>query len=65
MQGNDVNRLLVESLQGNDVDRLLVDKLVRVVSKREGLAGELNSARATLVGDLKREQDGLVAIAVV
>jgi hypothetical protein len=48
-----------ESSQGNNVD-WLVDKVARVASKQEGLAGELNGARATLA-DLKREQDGLVA----
>jgi hypothetical protein len=46
-------------LQGNDVN-WLVDELARVASKWEGLAGELNGARAMLA-DLKREQDGLVA----
>jgi hypothetical protein len=38
----------------------LVDELARVASKQEGLAGELDGARAMLV-DLKREQDGLAA----
>ncbi len=46
-------------MRGNDVD-WLVDKLVRVASEREGLAGELNSARAMLA-DLERDLDGLVA----
>ncbi len=35
-------------MQGNDVDRL-VDKLARNASKWEGLAMELDGARATLV----------------
>ncbi len=39
------------SLRGNDVDHL-VEELVRVASKQEDLAGELDGARAMLV-DLK------------
>ncbi len=43
------------SLQ-NDVGRL-VNELARVESEREGLAGELDGARAKMA-DIKREQDG-------
>ena len=43
------------SLQ-NDVGRL-VDELARVESEREGLAGELDGARAKMA-DIERERDG-------
>ncbi len=49
-------------MRGNDVD-WLVDELARVATEQEGLARELNGARAMLA-DLKREQDGLVAFVV-
>jgi hypothetical protein len=35
----------------------LVDKLARVESEREGLAGELDGARAKMA-DIERERDG-------
>ena len=44
------------SLLQNDVGRL-VDELARVESEREGLAGELDGARAKMA-DIEREQDG-------
>ncbi len=46
-------------LQGNDAD-WLINELATVESEQEGLAEELNGARATLV-NLEREQDGLAA----
>ncbi len=46
-------------MQGSDADQL-VNKLARVTSEWEGLAGELEGARAMLV-NFERAQDGLVA----
>ncbi len=46
-------------MQGIDADQLVYE-LGRVVSKQEGLAGELDGVRAMLA-NLKRDQDDLAA----